>query len=100
MGARKIVPFDGNVAVETLTFSDLAGVVLSSCFTCEFLLLLRLFHFYILLSRFRAVFQVVFRASFVSRREAIIDLYAAMLKDMGVALDAESPTVPKKTKIC
>ena len=42
---------------------------------------------------FSGRFQVVFRASFVSRREAIIDLYAAMLKDMGVALDAESPAV-------
>ena len=65
-------------------FSVPAGVGLSSCFTCEFLLLLRLFHFfYILLSRFQTVFQVVFRASLVSRREAIIDLYAAMLKDRG-----------------
>ena len=87
-----MMPFDGNVAVETLTFSDLAGVALSSCYTCKFLLLLRLFHFYILLFRFRAVFQVVFRASFVSRREAIIDLHTAMVKDRGGWLSM--PTVP------
>ena len=89
--------FDRNVAVETLSLcSDLAHVVLSSCFICEFLLFLRLFSaFYTLIFRFRVACcqwdntEVVFRATFVSRRGAIIDLYTATLKRGTLGLDAK-----------
>ena len=77
------MPFDGNVAVKLFEF--LRSRRRSALIVLNLRISAALATIPLLYSSipFSGRFQVVFCASFVSRREAIIDLYAAMLKDRG-----------------